>query len=449
MRVPRRRPSARAPARATLSLAVAALLAGGCNLAARERPNVVLIVVDTLRRDRLPGYGRGREAAPRFARLAEQGVLFERAIAHSSWTKTAMASLLTSRNPDRHGVRGVEDVLPDRLTTLAEAFSAAGYRTIGINANPWLQHDHGFASGFDVYESHSFAPARKLNHRALARLAEHGRGPFLLYVHYMDVHAPYLPPAECFSQLPLEMPGAGSMSNEELEKAYRKDGLAGPGVQQRVEALYDAEVRCMDAALGELLDALELKGWLRNTIVMVTADHGEAFREHGTTEHGWNLYPEVYEVPLLVVWPGRLQAGSKVGRQVASSDLGPTLLELAGVAVPDTFEGRSLLPSGGVAPQDHLAICAVGLNDYQPNRDFVAVVSPEHLYIKERRQGDVELYDLREDPGARRNLGGEHPAARPLAALAGASAFERADTRALDEETRRQLEALGYLHGRE
>jgi arylsulfatase A-like enzyme len=416
---------------------------------ARDHPSVVLIVVDTLRRDRLPGYGAPREAAPGFARLMDEGVLFERAIAPSSWTKTSMASILTARNPDRHGVRGVEDVLPERLTSLPEVFSAAGYETIGINANPWLQSEFGFAAGFDVYESHSFAPALKLNQRALARMNDRVGGPFLLYLHYMDVHAPYLPGAACFAPPPLDVPDYGPMPDKVLESRYRKEGLRAPGVQERVEALYGAEIRCADAAIGDLLAEMRKRGWLDDAIVVVTSDHGESFREHGTTEHGWNLYPEVYEVPLVIVWPGRLAAGSRVAPQVSSIDVGPTLLELAGLEAPGSFDGHSLLPlpfgSGG---RDGVAICAVGLNDYVPELDYVAVVSREYLYIRERRGGAVEFYRLADDPGARKNLGAAHPSAGPLAALAMASERERAGTARLGPETQEQLRSLGYLQDR-
>jgi arylsulfatase A-like enzyme len=264
----------------------------------------------------------------------------------------------------------------------------------------------------------------------------------------MDVHAPYLPGASCFATPPLDVPGFGPMPDKVLEGRYRKEGLSAPGVQERVEALYEAEIRCADAAIGDLLDEMKRRGWLDDTIVVVTSDHGESFREHGTTEHGWNLYPEVYEVPLVIAWPGRLAGGVRVDRQVSSIDVAPTLLELAGLAVPRSFEGRSLRPLESGRLPDGIAVCAVGLNDYVPDLDYVAVVSREHLYIKERRGGADELYSLMDDPRAQRNLGEHHPAAGPLAALAVSALREHAGTQQLDEETRRQLESLGYLQGR-
>ena len=150
-------------------LAIAGLASPACGPRTPEaRPDIVLVVIDTLRADHLPSYGYARETAPRIAKLAAEGVLFERVIAASSWTKTSMASLLTSRDPNRHGVRRDTDVLPETLATLAEALRQGGYRTLGINANPWLLDRYGFARGFDAYESPLWSDAASLAARALA-----------------------------------------------------------------------------------------------------------------------------------------------------------------------------------------------------------------------------------------------------------------------------------------
>jgi arylsulfatase A-like enzyme len=233
-----------------------------------------------------------------------------------------------------------------------------------------------------------------------------------------------------------------------LERQYRKTGLTAPGVQERVIRLYDAEITATDEAIGQLLDELRRRGLLDNTIIVVTSDHGEGFREHSTTEHGWNLFPEVYEVPLVIVWTGQLPAGKRVRRQVQSIDVAPTLMELAGLPVPRSFEGRSLLPFEAAEREDRIAVCAVGLNDYVPNLDYIAVVSPDHLYIRERRHNTVELYDLRSDPGAQNDLGAEHPVAASYASLVsdGSTTVSGGSGKTvLDELTRSQLQALGYL----
>jgi arylsulfatase A-like enzyme len=407
----------------------------------------VLIVVDTLRSDHLPSYGYPRATAPRLAELADQGLLFERVIAPSSWTKTSMASIMTGLNPDRHAVRGVEDVLSDALPTLATAFSDAGYATLGVNTNPWLEPSFGFSRGFDLYETRVFSPASEVNRIALSHLREQRQTPFLLYVHYMDVHAPYRFREARLEGRPLVLPGRGAVADETLEHAYRKQGLQGPGVQERVLQLYDAGIRVADDAIAELLDALGREGALENAIVVVTSDHGEAFREHGSTEHGRNLYPEVYEVPLIISWPGRLPAGTRIRSQARSVDLAPTLLQLAGLPIPSDVDGSALLPLDAAPAEDRVAVAAVGLNDYIPDLDYVAVVSPERLYIRERRSGKVEFYDLERDPDARNNLGASHPEAERYSLLhgPGPQSGESEPRTRLDEATRESLKALGYL----
>jgi len=429
----------------TIAAALAALACPASGPPAGDpRPDIVLVVIDTLRADHLQSYGYARETAPRFARLAAEGSLFLRVIAPSSWTKTSMASLFTSRDPDRHGVRRGSDVLPEGLTTLADALRRGGYRTIGINANPWLEGRYGFDRGFDVYESAIWSDAQALNRRALA-LASEGPRPIFLYVHYMDVHAPYTPDPRFFDEAPLPLPGGQAVPDAELERMYRKEGFDAPGVALRVRRLYDAEIRATDAALGELLDGLEQRGLLANAVVAVTSDHGEGFREHGTTEHGCNFYPEVYAVPLVIRAPGRIPAGERFSAQVRSIDLAPSLLELAGIPLPPGFEGESLLPGEASPLRDRIAIGAIGQNDYLPDRDYVAVVSPDRLYIRERRSGEVELYDLASDPGAQRNLGAAHPDAKRLAELVPAPDAPVPTQAPLPPDAQQRLRELGYL----
>ncbi|MBW2274270.1 MAG: sulfatase [Deltaproteobacteria bacterium] len=415
-----------------------------------DAPDIVLIVVDTLRSDHLPSYGYRRNTAPALSALADEGVLFERVIAPSSWTKTSMASMMTGLNPDGHAVRGVEDALSDSLPTLATSLAHAGYATIGINTNPWLEPGFGFARGFDVYETHVFSPAGEVNRIALARVEELRRRPFLLYVHYMDVHAPYRFREASLKDRPLRLPGRGAVPDELLEHAYRKEGLQGAGVHERVIRLYDAGIRAVDSAIADLLRELGSQGALDNAIVAVTSDHGEAFREHGSAEHGRNLYPEVYEIPLILRWPGRIPAGARIPAQVRGVDLAPTLLHLAGVPIPPGLDGSSLMPFDVKAMEPRIAIAAVGLNDYIPHLDYVAVVSPDRLYIRERRSGSVEFYDLERDPDARHDLGAAHPevedyARLPGPGLQGTRDRERTPKARLDEPTRERLRALGYL----
>jgi len=433
-----------------------ALWLGGCGKAGKPAapkgaPNIVFILIDALRADRLPCYGYPIDTAPNISGLAENGVLFRKVIAPSSWTKTSMASIMTSREAPRHGVLGVEHVLPKSLTTLGQVLYENGYYNIGVNANPWLKAKFNFAAGFDSYKTFDFdgdtVVCWDMNTHALAELnkTEAGR-PVFLYVHDMEVHAPYRPESPFFEKPPLAIAGLGMLPDSEIEHRYRKRGLKGPAIQERVIELYDADIKTSDAAIGELVEGLKKASRFENTIFIITSDHGESFREHGTTEHGQNLYPEVYEVPLLLVWPGHLRGHTEITAQVRSIDIAPTLLELAGLAPCESFEGKSFALLADEQIGSRLAVAEVGPNDYIPELEFVAVISAEHLYVKEKTSGTVEFYDLRADPTAHNNLGLSHPSASAYAKLAEAAGTDvTAEKMKLDEQTRRQLESLGYL----
>jgi len=434
----------------------AALIVGSAWLLAscaepRPQPHIVFVLIDTLRADHFPADEETDGSLPNLERLVRDGVAFDRVIAPSSWTKTSMASMVTSVDPATHGVRGVEDALPGRLATLAVEFGRGGYHTIGVNTNPWLESKFGFDSGFAVYETLKggggpFTRGTEVNRVALDRLREAPEGqPVFLYVHYMDVHAPYRPPAAFYSAPPLRGPDGAAIPDDRLEMLYRKKGLEGPGVQQRVLDLYDGEIRTVDAAIGELRAGLESIGGERDTIFVVTSDHGESFREHGTTEHGWNLYPEVFEIPLVFHAPSRLPSGIRIGAQVRGIDVAPTLLSLAGLDTPASFEGEVLLPMEPESIRERVATAAVGLNDYVPDLDYVAVVTSDYLYVRERQGDRVEFYDLNADPGALVDLGPEHPRAQLLARLEPAPDDTPPPQEALDPETLEQLKSLGYI----
>jgi arylsulfatase A-like enzyme len=420
----------------------AALLASGCGEA--RRPNVLLIVIDTLRADSLPPWAGAPEAAPALAALAREGVVFERAMAASSWTKTSMASLFTARDPLDHGVLEVPARLPGDLATLAQALYDAGYRTLGLNTNPWLRPQFGFDRGFERYETASLADAAEATDRALALLDPPPEGPTFLFVHYFDPHAPYAPDSAFFAQPPLDVPGHGVLGDDDLSRRYLRRELDGPEVAARVKALYAAEIRQTDAGIARLLEGLRARGFLDDAIVAVTADHGEAFLEHGRTMHGADLYPEVLHVPLLFHAPGRLPRGARVAARVGTPDVASTLLALVGAAPPPTFAGRALLPMDA-SLADGVVISSVGRNDVIPDRELVAITSGRHLYVRERDTGRAELYDLAADPGARRDLGAATPEAAALAAHADRERRRSPTDVQIAPDTIEALKAVGYF----
>jgi arylsulfatase len=427
-----------------------ALLLSGCE-GGNARRDIVLVVIDTLRADSLPPYGAAPENAPNLAEFARGGVVFERVVAPSSWTKTSMASLLTGTNPSRHGVRGIDHTLPAELPTLARMLRDAGYRTLAVQTNPWLRAEFGFDAGFDRYDYALHGSAEEVNTRALALLEETGREhPVLLYLHYMDVHAPYRPGPRWFDAPALDVPGHGAIPDDKLESLYRTRRLRGPELDRRVRALYDAELRQVDHALGLLFEALRERGILERAVVFVTSDHGEAFGERGQVTHGRTFYPEVYAVPMLVRGGDQVPAGARIEAQVRSIDIVPTILGLAGVSPPPSVQGEALLPMEPAAIRARIAHGAVGLNDLAPDQDYAAVVGEESLYLLERRSGTVEFYDLRADPGALHDLGPDSPEAARLAQLVDEGAAAAAPGRTeIEAATRDQLESLGYFDPQE
>jgi len=296
-------------------------------LAERSDLNVLFILIDTLRADRLGAYGYERDTSPSLDRLAASGIRFSRQLAQSSWTKASMASMWTGLNPLRNGVTKFDDMIPDRARMPAEVFRAAGFRTVGIYRNGWVSPNFGFARGFDAYtrpapsrlppsvrrenptisEANTDEDAVKT---AIEFLRVRGDDRWLLYLHLMDVH----------------------------EYLYDETtALFGSSYSD----VYDNSIRWTDRAVGHLLDYLDAKGLSKRTIVVVASDHGEAFRERGFEGHARVVYRESTEVPLLIQLPFRLEPGIVVGGRSRNVDIWPTVLELVGLEATTGTDGRS------------------------------------------------------------------------------------------------------------
>jgi arylsulfatase A-like enzyme len=396
-----------------------------------EAPNVLLIAIDTLRADHLGAYGYARETTPFLDSLARQSILFEDVLAQSSWTKTAMASLLTSTYPDEHGVRGVDDRLRLDALTMAEVLAERGYFTAAVQSNPWMHPQSQLGQGFAEYHWLGSAAAAEINEAAFDVLTRRRGEPFFLYLHYLDVHHPYTPP-----------------------DAYRQFGSAAPD-------LYDGEIRHLDAQLAGLVESLESASLLENTLLVVTSDHGEEFGEHGGRYHGTTLYQEQLRVPLSIRWTGRLEGGRRIKETVRSIDIAPTLLGLMDVPIPRSFQGISrtnliLGQSTGVPSEEPPAFAQVGLNDLAPDRDLFCVVGPRWKYIRDRRSSWRRLFDRQRDPGEHHDVSTIHPQVVHamerivLGSADGARPTPRrpamaAEEGALDPQLTRMLRALGYL----
>ena len=290
-----------------------------------ERPNLVLILVDTLRADFTTPYGDVEGLTPELSRWASNGVLFERTRSQSSWTKISMASFMTSLWPHRHGIFAGADGLSEGAVTLAETLRDSGYLTYGVQTNGWLHQSFGFHQGFDRYLFPMGQGAQGIPQPFIwshaDRVLEEGfrlidayddSAPLFLYLHFMDVHQ-YASPPEF--------------------RAYGRDSVG----------LYRASVRWVDDAVERVREKLDDAGLLDNTVMLFAADHGETFGEHGVHGHARNVLTPVVWVPLVFRFPFRTEE-VRISTQVRNIDIAPTLLQLAKIEIPPSFEGESLLP---------------------------------------------------------------------------------------------------------
>ena len=295
-----------------------------------ERPNLILLSIDTLRRDHLDTYGYARETAP-FLRehLAGDGVVFEGLVAEAATTDPSHMTMFTSLPAQVHGVTMLFERLAVPVTTLAEALRAQRYRTAAITEDGPLAHDRGFAIGFDAYRENKsvsmILPAGRVEdtfRQAREWLDRNADRPFFLFLHTFQVHAPYAPPG-AYAAL------------------FAEGGPArGTAEQRRAIDNYDREIRYVDDQLAELVRWTEQRGLGDETIWVVLSDHGEEFWEHGSLGHGTLPYEEVLSVPLIVRGPGVARGVRRAGA-LHHLDLMPTLLELAGAPVPPEAQGRS------------------------------------------------------------------------------------------------------------
>jgi arylsulfatase A-like enzyme len=454
-------------ARAGCAVALAcALAAVACTRPARP-PNVLVVVADTLRADRLGAYGSPRGLTPFLDALAARGVVFENAYATSSWTSPSVASLFTSRYPLQHGVVDFGSVLAGSETTLAERLRSLGFATGGFSANFRLSAQLGYGQGFDVW--HAFledpdapdpgpkVPARFVREQALAWLGRVWRAdaprPVFLYLQLMEPHSPYDPPEALRRQVAPEATRAQADAANALLTGLRFDELTDEQVGL-LASLYDGVVAVLDAELRELFAALEQRGFLEHAIVVVTSDHGEEFREHGRLMHGLSLFESGVRVPLLMSGAG-IESGVRVAQPVSLLDVAPTLLALLGVGPPEGLEGRSLAAAlrgeaGAPAGRDLLLELAPKAGVPEVRAHGQGLVRGTRKLLVDP-QGQLHLYDLAQDPleqGAAAPPAETQELAAALARLRrelGARAGAPAPTLPLDERTREDLRALGYL----
>ena len=469
-----------------------ALALAACSATPAGRPNVVLIVIDTVRADRLSGYGYDRPTTPHIDALGERGVRFSNAFSTSSWTLPAHASLFTGLFPIEHGATQERTRLEAGASTLAEILGAHGYATFAASDNPLVGPGTGLDRGFDAFVEtwrgkhgpRHPEPDRHANLLAVTRFLESlepGR-PFFVFVNYIEGHGPYAPPEPQRSRF--LAPGT---SPEAVRSALRRDAVGyyldpasiPPAEFAVLNDLYDGEVARVDALVGALVDALEQSGRLDATLLVITSDHGENIGDHGHFRHVFSLYGTTVRIPLIVVLPDGQRAGEVRPEPASLVDLFATLLAQCGIEPPSgATTGRDLLADAGDASEApiyaeyYTPLQALGLfspEEFAANR---ARLSPFLRRLRSVQVGDWrliaasdgshELFDLSSDPGERRNLAGSPSSLereQRLAALLDAF-VERAGGEPplpeelgtpgaafgdLDPESARRLRALGYV----
>jgi arylsulfatase len=317
----------------------------------------ILISFDTLRADHLHAYGYRRETSPVFDRLASRGVLFEQAIVQYPSTLTSHMSIFTGVYPQQHQVLPPSTVLSEEIETLPQRFQAHGFRTAGHTEGGFVAGGYGFRRGFDEFSDTSYRDDKDIERtfdRGLRFLRSLNEGErFFLFLHTYSVHDPYEPPERYRSLFwSGPPPTALSSSGENLRRANRGELEIDDETVRYFEAMYDASIRYADEVLGEFVAELERLGLRSETTLILTSDHGEEFREHGSLAHT-QVYPECLRVPLLVLHP-RQPVGSRISRLVETVDIAPTLYELAGLPAASQVAGGSLVRylEGGAPPEE-------------------------------------------------------------------------------------------------
>lgn len=297
-------------------------------ISVRSRPpNVLVILLDTLRADHLGTYGYGRATSPFLDEFAAKNIKFNFAVTAAPWTPSSVASIFTGQYPLSHGfippnsreeAKVSRSVLSSNLDTLAELFDRNGYATAAVSPNPWITRAFNFDQGFKKFVYLPRAPADKISDAARGTIKDLNAQdkPFFLYLHYLDPHDPYSPPGEYASMFTGPIPG-----NQYDDRMLARF------------TLYDGEIRYLDHSLSELFKFLESEKLLEDLVVVIVGDHGEQFNEHGFLTHGNTVYNVETHVPLLLKL-GRNSPNKVIDHTVSTIDIFPTLLKAAGIPVP-------------------------------------------------------------------------------------------------------------------
>ena len=428
----------------------------------RAKYNILVIVLDSLRADHLTTYGARGIHTPNLLELTEKGVTFAAARSNSSWTRPSIATLFSSQYPWIHGVRRKKSILDDAVPYLPQILNRAGYRVEGASVNGMVSEPFGMDRGFEplypIYRSMQYRnlhdPIRRANWVWFQFLRSFlgSKTPYFGYLHLLDPHSPYSPGEQYRKRfVRLDLGNDFDTSDSAIGHMRRNPGKIADYQLEYMRALYKGEVALMDDYMGRIFDLLEENNMTEHTLVIFTSDHGEEFMDHGSLGHGHSVYEELLRVPFIMRLDGVLPAGLRIEDPVDMIDIAPTILDLLGQEIPETMQGKSLLPLIE-APES-----------WEPRISLASSGRPVHHAIRYGRwklirkdpndDQDDELYNLIRDPREATNIYADRTVIATALQqmlkweLYRAAHLDQAErvVESIDEETLRELEELGYV----
>jgi len=401
--------------------------------ASPETPNLLVLVVDTLRADRLGCYGARPSPSPNLDALCRRGLVLEQHVAQAPWTMPSVATILSGLHPRQHGVVGGSwdwgqppgvgadadwAFLAHEIPTFLDVASRAGLTTIAISTNPIVSRGTNLLRALDVVEELPttkepafWASAADVNARFLDWLDDERQHRFVAYLHYMDVHGPYRPPDDLRPPAPDGIrKGVRNGNPDELRKRLAPGERLRPVELDYLRALYDAEIRAWDRELGRLVAGLEQRGLLASTNILVTADHGEEFQEHGLLGHT-QLYDETLRIPFVLAGPA-VPEPLRIATQSQGIDVFPTVAALLGVATPDGLPGHDLRAARPPRPAVSETRVLPGADG--KNVEMQSVRTPQAKLLATPATGALTFFDLTRDPREQTPAPADAPPARAL-----------------------------------
>ena len=424
------------------------------------RPNLMIILIDALRKDHLGCYGYHRNTSPKIDEFARDAIRFQETISNCSWTSPSIASLFTSLYVSSHGLKTHSqkstDILDLGFETLAEILKKHGYTTSAFITNRWIREEFNYHQGFDVFEQVAEDITRPIaasvRESVIAWLKNRPKKPFFTYIHFMDVHGPYFSPYPYNTLFTTEKKRA--LTPQEYNK-LRYLRIEGQRDLNFYISQYDGAIRYCDYHIGKILEYLKEADLYDDSIIIVTSDHGEAFFEHGECDHGFTLYNEEIEVPLIMRLPSSMDYAINEHAKTQLIDLGVTILDIIGAGFPYEVDGISiLLPDDGLHERQRIYS-----EEYMKGFPKVALIEGNMKYIFHiPEERIVEVYDLNKDDEEKNSLiGPGYPSdayyrmkkeIRTWLEQKGAlqkRISKKPDQAPIDPRTLEQLKSLGYI----